>query len=811
VGVDGDPPNRGNRTETWNELNETVSFRAATIQPPRPGARQQGAVSTPSVDLDEVIASLIEVRLMERTEVESFLARFPTETRPRDAESLARELVRARRLTEYQAGALLQGKSRGLAIGNYLILDKIGKGGMGMVFKAQHRRLKRVVALKVLPPSYARDASAVLRFQREVQAVARLGHPNIVAALDADVFNGLHFFAMEYVEGSDLARLVKEKGTLPVDQAIAFLTQAARGLKAAHDKGIYHRDIKPSNLILDAGGTVKILDLGLARIEAEANSGGSGEPDPDLTRPGDIMGTVGFMSPEQAYDARQADHRSDIYSLGCTLYYLLTGRPPYSGVTRMACLLAHREQPIPLLRDARPEVPPSLDATLQRMLAKDPEDRYPSIDPLIADLAACRAPDTSVPAGPVPTPQPRIESESESQPGRLLLTLFWSVAIVVAGAALAAALAAIVIDRRQATPGGRDLDHVVVPRRDPAPPGNSPPPLIVPGKVTEMRPQEEVPQPIEPIGEVQRFQGHGEPRVESVAVTADGKRALSAGEDWKVRCWDIATGREVGPPLVHDGPILSVAVSPDGLHALSGSRDKTVRVWDLKTGLEDARLKGHEKAVNSVAFSPDGRLALSGSDDRTVRLWDIASQSEVDRRDHNGPVMAVAFSPDGRHALSGSEDKTVRLWDLGNPKGATIREFAGLDAVWCVAFAPEGRRALSGGHDGMVTLWDLVPGPRPMLGRFPAQDWVRCVSFLPDGRHAVAGTEGGKLIVWDLEEKREVQPRLEGPARHLGLAATPDGRHALTSDADGFVRYWRLPELTMPAGSAEPVPRRPGP
>ena len=228
---------------------------------------------------------------------------------------------------------------------------------MGMVFKAQHRRMKRVVALKVLPPSYAKDGSAVLRFQRKAQAVARLGHPNIVAALDADVFNGLHYFAMEYVEGSDLARLVREKGTLPVDQAIAFVKQAAQGLKAAHDKGIYHRDIKPSNLILDAGGAVKILDLGLAQMEKEADPLGSDESDSGLTRPGDMMGTVSFMPPEQAYNSRDADHRSDIYSLGCTLYYLLTGKPPYSGVTSMACLLAHREQPIPLLRAARPGCP----------------------------------------------------------------------------------------------------------------------------------------------------------------------------------------------------------------------------------------------------------------------------------------------------------------------------------------------------------------------------------------------------------------------------------------------------------------------
>ena len=353
----------------------------------------------------------------------------------------------------------MQGKSRGLAIGNYLILDKLGKGGMGMVFKARHRRTKRISSLKVLPPSYARSESAVLRFQREAEAVGRLGHPNIVAALDAGDFNGLHYFAMEYVEGNDLARLVKEQGPLPVNRAIAYLTQAARGLNAAHDRGIFHRDIKPSNLMVDASGTVKILDLGLARIEKEADFFGSGEPDTDLTRPGDIMGTVSFMSPEQAFNASDADHRSDIYSLGCTWFYLLTGNPPYSGVTRMACLLAHREQPIPLLRDLRPEVPPIVDATLQRMLAKAPADRYPSIATLLTDLEACRAPDAEFHEGPGPTPQPPIESETMGRAGSRSRALLWSVAGVAAGISLAVFLAVTAVDRGRVKPGngGPDL------------------------------------------------------------------------------------------------------------------------------------------------------------------------------------------------------------------------------------------------------------------------------------------------------------------------------------------------------------------
>ena len=290
----------------------------------------------------------------------------------------------------------MQGKTRGLVIGNYLVLDKLGAGGMGMVFKARHRRLKRVVALKLLPPSMARDESAVLRFRREAKAAAKLSHRNVVAVLDADEHRGLHFLVMEYVEGRDLSRVVRELGPLPIPQAVDCIVQAARGLKAASEAGVVHRDIKPSNLLLEPGGTVKILDMGLARLDDTKGLLGAGgaEPDAGLTQSNLLMGTVDYMSPEQAFNPKHADHRSDIYSLGCTLHFLLTGRPPYSADTLVARLIAHREQPIPVLSAARPDVPKTLDDLLERMLAKAPGDRISSLDELIIALGDTGAPPT---------------------------------------------------------------------------------------------------------------------------------------------------------------------------------------------------------------------------------------------------------------------------------------------------------------------------------------------------------------------------------------------------------------------------------
>ena len=203
-------------------------------------------------DLDSFRRALVEIEVIGEAELDTLAAGVPASE---GILGLARALQKAGRLTAYQAAALYQGKSRGLLIGNYLILDKLGVGGMGVVFKARHRKLGRVVALKILPPSFARDRTAVLRFKREVEAAGRLKHPNIVAALDADEDRGVHFLVMEYVEGRDLDHVVRQRGTLSIVHAIDYLIQAARGLEAAHAEGIVHRDIKPSNLMLDSQGT----------------------------------------------------------------------------------------------------------------------------------------------------------------------------------------------------------------------------------------------------------------------------------------------------------------------------------------------------------------------------------------------------------------------------------------------------------------------------------------------------------------------------------------------------------------------------
>ena len=344
-----------------------------------------------AVPLDRFKQQLLASSLMSSTELDVVLAGLSSERPPRDGEQLARLLVKEQKLTAYQAQQIFSGKGKSLVMGNYVILDKLGQGGMGMVLKARHKRMDRIVALKILSPTVTQNPESARRFQREVKAAARLEHPNVVTAYDADEVNATHFLVMQYVDGTDLSVLIKEQGPLSVEKAVGCVLQAACGLQYAHSQGVVHRDIKPANLLLDSSGTVKILDMGLARLDS------AGAEQDQLTGTGQIMGTIDYMAPEQALDTKHADARADIYALGVTLWYLLTGRSLYAGGTVVMKLLAHQNHPIPSLRQACPHASPELEAAFEKMVAKTPESRFQSMTEVIADLARCTGSSSSVP------------------------------------------------------------------------------------------------------------------------------------------------------------------------------------------------------------------------------------------------------------------------------------------------------------------------------------------------------------------------------------------------------------------------------
>jgi len=301
---------------------------------------------------------------------------------------LCRNLLKAELLTPFQLRAITHGKTRGLRMDRYIILDRIGKGGMGQVFKAKHAKMKRVVALKVLPRAAMKNQNAVARFFRESEAAARLNHPNIVTAFDAGESEGLHYLVMEYVEGKDLDLVIRRRGPLRVATAIDYLKQAAQGLGYAHEDGLIHRDIKPANMLLDEHGVVKILDMGIARIVREAEAE---QEDKEITHEGAVIGTIDYMAPEQAVNSKAVDKTVDLYALGCTLHYLLTGRPPFDEGMLMVRMLAHREKRPPNLCEVRKDVPPSLNDIFQKLMAKSPGERYARAEELIAALEAVQS------------------------------------------------------------------------------------------------------------------------------------------------------------------------------------------------------------------------------------------------------------------------------------------------------------------------------------------------------------------------------------------------------------------------------------
>jgi serine/threonine-protein kinase len=304
---------------------------------------------------------------------------------PHEPRALAQRLVKDRVLTEYQAKRFLSNKPHGLVVGRYVILERIGSGSMGRVYRAHHQLMDRVVALKIIAPEIVTNARVVARFQREMKLVGRLDHPHVVRAFDADQLGSILYIVMEYVAGQSLGQKFRQQGPLAPLEVVNYAAQAALGLAHAHEQAIVHRDIKPSNLLLGPDNQVKVLDLGLGVLME------SDESSSFATADGIAVGTIDYMSPEQAC-GKEVDGRSDLYSLGCTMYHVMTGRLPFPGdspVERLGLRISGRPVPI---TDVRPNIHPAIVNVLERLMAAKPMDRFQTAAEAAEALQAVVAP-----------------------------------------------------------------------------------------------------------------------------------------------------------------------------------------------------------------------------------------------------------------------------------------------------------------------------------------------------------------------------------------------------------------------------------
>lgn len=361
-------------------------------------------MSLTSAEIDKFLTVLKQSGLIEESIVERLWEEFQKKSSELTPEAFAEVLVETGRITNWHATKLLKGKHKGFFLGKYKLLRLLGRGGMSSVYLAEHLTMKRQCAVKVLPYKLVSDSSYLPRFYREAQAVAALDHPNIVRAYDVDHQTDgtmeIHFLVMEYVTGYNFFELVKGQGRLSARTAAEYIRQGALGLQHAHGAGMVHRDVKPGNFIVDDNGTVKVMDLGLAMVSV----GSDYEHSVTLANEEKVLGTADYLAPEQAVDSHVIDSRADIYALGCTFFFLLTGHPPYDEGTLAQRLLSHQTKTPPEISEFREDVPEAVQDILKRMMAKNPDERIQTAGEVAAELAEWLNAGTNCDSGGAPPP-----------------------------------------------------------------------------------------------------------------------------------------------------------------------------------------------------------------------------------------------------------------------------------------------------------------------------------------------------------------------------------------------------------------------
>ncbi len=785
---------------------------------------------------------------------------------------LAQELLRREWITAFQANQMLQGKAQDLQFGSFTLLERIGEGGMGQVYKARQRGLNRVVALKVIRRECLGNSKAVARFQREIRLAGQLAHPHIVRAYDADQVDGAYYIAMEFIDGVDLAHFVKKQGPLLVPQACDYIRQAALGLQYAYERGMVHRDIKPANLLVTQRvdkthassarvlrpnlkdprgggvirradfdfpwGMVKLLDLGLARW-TDPDTGRSAT---QLTQLGSVMGTPEFIAPEQARDSHKIDIRADLYSLGCTLYFLLSGQVPFPNGSLTEKLLQHQfdvPESLSVVRRRRlmqkgtlppdglgVDVPYAIEEVVRRLMAKKPDDRHDTPAALADDLSNLidQLAKGTLPDGPRSDASAVTEEVAALAPPEALSSdksfdlklesstmldkpivavkqrsklatrgLRTKVAFVAAGlfVVLAGLMAAVATSR-----SGRPSAAEPAPKSDEIPWKKA-----VQKALAKRLGWDEIRQELVRL----RAQNPAGPQAKEIS---DAIRLLPSAFDRFDRSRNVPVPAQKAfafPELVgvlgtskgyFKQPATQALVSPNGRWL--AANDDALRVWEtpatpLTLPTTGAPTTGAPSRVLRLAFAPDSRVLAVAQEDTTISLWDVPGRQKIRTLDkHTKPATRLAFSPDGATLASASSEGTIVLWDHAN--GSPRRSIdAHAKEIHSLAFSPDGQFVFWGSDAGEIRWARTQDGMSPNDWTLPTGAGpARVIAFQPGGRLVVCGGGDGKLLFASWDGQRLVEKarhdRNKMPVNEVAFA--PDGRTFVAASSDHTVSLW---------------------
>ena len=681
--------------------------------------------------------------------------------------------------------------------GRFEIIDELGHGAMGKVYRARDPILERELALKTVSPALLTGKETLKRFEREAKAAARLQHPNIVTIYEIGEVRGTRYIAMELVPGIDLGEAMTPLDRFPLEKKVRMIVDVCRGLEFAHRMGIVHRDVKPANIRVAEDGAVKILDFGVAR-----------PADSDLTQTGVVLGTPSYVSPELLQGAK-VDHHADMWALGVILYEMLTGHRPYEAPTVTGLIHRIVADPVPPIDAKALGIPEALVHVALRALDKDPQSRYADIGEmaraLLAAIGATPPPETPLD----PVVRKRAYEANFAAARRLLVEDDLSGALEAALRArkiepdrTAIVQLIQVIEQRvhgghaaaaTAPPGGiADATRVALARAGAA--TATPVPAVPAGPLDTATLRARG-------GGAFRDQGtFGEPPATREAALSPVSDLLAlAGVDGAIRVWDLhsRTPRHVLRSELHrrsghDAAALALGFSPDGSLLASGHVDGIVHLWDMAKGEEVPVRLRHDESVGALAFSPDGATLATGSVDSTLRLWDVgAALSGQGRRvlyRQPAPVTALAWAGGGEWILTGHTSRVLRLADPHRAKLlATLRGPEAL--VNLLVLSPDGSHMAVASQDRCVRLFDL--GTREISATLLLKRPASSLCFLADGAFLATVCLENSVHIWDLGA-RSTSAVLWGPAdeSYASLALFGDSNHLAAALADGRIRSW---------------------